>query len=164
MLKKSLMIYFVIVITTPAFAGQLTKIHNWEINWKKELLAEIDVIACVGHYFFLDNEEDIEVSQDQGKNAFSGCSDPRTIITNFQANIYATITGSIYGSFKVGFGAIGGPAELTIPAGETDIILCVSATNVNILNLTAGECHKIATITLEIVPAASPVHCGCVCP
>ena len=164
MLKKSLIAVAVLAIAMPAFAGQLTKIHDWEVNWAKQTLASIDVVACVGYYFFLEDEDAIEVQQAEGKNEFEGCSDERTVETNFAAILYASIKGAIKGTFKVGFSAVGGPSELAIPAGETDIILCVSATKVELGSMTANECNKIATITLQIVPQAAPVICGCTCP
>ena len=156
-MKKSLIAMSIFALAMPAFAGQLTKIHNWEVNWKKEVLAEIDVVACVGYYFYLEDEDDIEVSQSEGKNEFEGCSDERTVETNFAATLYAKVIGAVKGTFKVGFGAIGGPTELSIPAGQTNIILCVEASNVELTSLTAGEYQKIATITLEITPTDPPV-------
>ncbi|MDH7599339.1 MAG: hypothetical protein QHH07_06855 [Sedimentisphaerales bacterium] len=154
MIKKSLIALAVIAMAMPAFAGKL-KIHDpWPTQLVPQEVCKIDVVLDVGFYIEIVDEKPIKVTQDTGSSdpakTYTGCK-KTDVKSNFAAQLIASIAGR---------SAAGGNWSVTVdpstvPAGTTNVEICVKGTGVDISKLTGGSKNvKVAEVTIKVLPAA----------
>lgn len=154
MLKKSLIALAVVAIAMPAFAGKI-KIHEpWPTALVPQEVAKIDVILDVGFFIEIKDEKAIKVKQDTSSSdpikTYVGCK-KTDVVSNFAAQLMvsAAAASAAGGSWS----ATIDPS--TIPAGTTNVEICVKGTGVDISKLTGGSKDvKVATVTVKVLPAA----------
>ena len=170
MLKKSLIAIAVLAIALPAVAGDL-KVHDpWPTSYVPQKITTIDVILDVGYYIHVKDQKPIEIYQDTGASdpykTYSGCK-KTDIVSNFEAKLSGKVTkagstqagGSWWSKFAIGDGDP--TSSLVIPAGKTNVNICVGAKKFNIENMVgdsaaglAGKKNlKVAELAIMVVPA-----------
>jgi len=158
MLKKSLIAIAVLAIAMPVFAGQV-KIHEpWPTELKKVEVCKIDVVMDVGFYIKIVDQGPIEVVQDTTSDSpyktYIGCK-TTDVISNFKAKLFleAKSSSPAGGSWTGTFGP-GGPSDLVVLAGTTNVEICAKGTGVDIGKLTNGGAKdfKVAEITVKVLP------------
>jgi hypothetical protein len=168
MLKKSLIAIAVLAIALPAVAGDL-KVHDpWPTTYVPQKITTIDVILDVGYYIHVKDQKPIEIYQDTSASdpykTYSGCK-KTDIVSNFEAKLSGKVTaksqagGTWWSKFAI---QDGDPtSSLVIPAGKTNVNICVGATKFNIENMVgdsaaglAGSKNlKVAELAIMVVPA-----------
>jgi hypothetical protein len=153
MLKKSLIAIALLAIALPAVAGDL-KVHKpWPTKYVPQEITTIDVVMEVGYYIHVKDQKSIKVSQDTSASdpykTYKGCK-TSDIVSNFNAKLSGTVNSesAAGGDWKATF------SPASIPAGTTNVQICVSGAKVDIGNLQgdAGKEIKVATLHIMVVP------------
>ena len=163
MLKKSLIAIALFAIALPAVAGDL-KVHDpWPKTYVKQTVTKIDIILDVGYYIHVKDQKPIEVYQDtSAKNpykTYKGCK-KTDILSNFEAKI----DGSVSAKSPAGGGwwvKFDGQGSIVIPAGKTNVEICVGTGNLAIEKLVGdgpqglggAKNVKVAELTIRVLPA-----------
>jgi hypothetical protein len=158
MLKKSLIAIAVLALALPAVAGDL-KVHKpWPTTYVAQEVTTIDVVMEVGYYIHVKDQKSIKVSQDTSAKdpykTYKGCK-TTDIISNFDAKVSGSVNAesAAGGSWSAKFN---GGGSVTVPAGTTNVEICVYGSKVAIEKLTgeAGKEVKVATLHIKVVPAS----------
>lgn len=167
MVKKSLIVITTLAIALPALAGDL-KVHGFNSRTVYDMATvpnKIKVVLDVGYYLHVLDQNAIKVTQDSSADdpyrTYTGCA-TRDFLTNFPADVKATIAGSgsaAGGEWSVTLKAPGGSAaaQITIPQGTTPVDICVLGKKINLEALAGG--HKnvhVADITIHFIKAGLP--------
>jgi hypothetical protein len=152
MLKKSLFVVATVaLLAAAAQAGEL-KTHSWpktEPQYIPQKVCDIQVIMDVGYWIDCTNQDDkLKLNQD-GVHEYSGC-----LVIVMKSNFAATLSAEIAAT-----GAIGGDYSVTkldpanIPAGTTDVELCVKLANADLSGQAGGTSDvHVATVTIKVIP------------
>jgi len=158
MLKKSLIAIAVLAIALPAVAGDL-KVHKpWPTKYVPQEITTIDVVMEVGYYIHVKDQKSIKVTQDTSASdpykTYKGCK-TTDIVSNFDAKVSGSVSkdSAAGGDWSAKFN---GGGDVTIPAGTTNVEICVYGKKVDIGSLTgqAGKEVKVATLHINVVPAS----------
>ncbi|MCH8217642.1 MAG: hypothetical protein IH892_12835 [Planctomycetes bacterium] len=171
MLKKSLIAIAVLAIALPAIADfhvdrdpkdhfTNIKVHDWPTSFSKVTVTTIDVCLDVGYFIQILDTDCIKVTQDTGASnpykTYVGC-----LLTDIESNFDATLSAKITskgnsvakGEWKV---KLDGGSSVNIPAGDSDVEICVTGKKVNINKLHGGDSDVVvAEVTLQVVPQGS---------
>jgi hypothetical protein len=152
MLKKSLIAIAVLAIAMPALAGSI-KIHDpWPTTLVEQEIATIDVQMDVGYYIHIDDQDPITVVQDTTAanpyKTYTGCK-----TTDITSNFAANLTIEVAAVSAAGGGWSGTITPAAIPAGTTNVEICVTGNDVNIEALVGGSKGvKVAEATIKVLP------------
>jgi len=153
MLKKSLIALAVIAMAMPAFAGKL-KVHEpWPTQLVPQEICKIDVVLDVGFYIEIVDEKAIKVEQDTQSSdpakTYVGCKK-----TDVKSNFAAQLLVSAAAASAAGGSWSATVTPNTVPAGTTNVEICVKGTSVDISKLTGGSKNvKVAEVTVKVLPA-----------
>jgi hypothetical protein len=152
MLKKSLFVVATVALLAAAAQAGEIKIHDWPMTEPQPIpqdVCTIDVIMDIGYWIECVNQDDnLELIQ-RDIHEYDGCL-VIEMKSNFAAHLSASIsaTGAIPGDYSV---TKLDPAD--IPAGTTNVELCVKLANADIGAQAGGtdDVH-VATVTISVVP------------
>ena len=166
MLKKSLIVIAMLAIALPAVAGDL-KVHGFNSRTVYDMATipnKLKVVLDVGYYLHVLDQNDIKVKQDSSADdpyrTYVGCA-TRNFLTNFPADVKATIKGSgspAGGEWSVTLSdGVETGKQITIPQGTTPVDICVKGKKINLEALTGGaENVHVADITIHFIKAGLP--------
>ena len=158
MLKKSLIAIAVLAIALPAIAGDV-KVHDWPTVYSKVNVTTIQVCLDVGFFIHIKDQDCIKVTQDTSASnpykTYTGCI-TSDVESNFDATLTASITSisSAGGKWSV---KLDGGSSVSVPAGDSDVEICVTGKKVEIGKLHGGDSDvPVAEVTIKVVPQGSP--------
>jgi len=151
-MKKGLLIVAaVLMLAGAAQAGEI-KLHTWPCQLITQDLMTIPVTMDIGFWIRVKSQTKYVIKMSQTDiHTYSGCV-TIPVECNFNATLSCsiakyTVNGDVSGTFTCSVT----PSAIT--PGTTNVSVCASLTNANLLTMTGGANDvQVATVTLKVVP------------